>query len=197
VLQDQEVRPVGGHRAVRVDVRVLAATNRHLEAEVGAGRFRQDLFFRVVGAVVRLPPLRDRRDDIPALALATLRRIAKEPGMRDLPIGRAALGVLLAHDWPGNVRELEHCLRRAAAVAEGDEIEPADLGLRPMREPSRMHAPRSLSEGSVMEALRASDGNRTQAARSLGVSRITLHRWIAKHGTLIAARAGRPRGRAR
>jgi transcriptional regulator with GAF, ATPase, and Fis domain len=196
VLQDQEVRPVGGHRSTRVDVRVLTATNRNLEAEVEQGRFRQDLFFRVVGAVIQLPPLRDRRDDIPALALATLGRIAKEPGMRELPLGRAALGVLLAHDWPGNVRELEHCLRRAVAVAEGKEIEPSDLGLSTARAPARTGWPRTLSEELVREALRASDGNRTQAARALGVSRVTLHRWIAKHDIQIPARPGRPRGRA-
>jgi transcriptional regulator with GAF, ATPase, and Fis domain len=192
VLQDQEVRPVGSQRATRVDVRVVAATNRDLRAEVQAGRFRQDLFFRVAGAVVALPPLRDHREDIPALAIASLRRIAAEPGMREIPLGRAALGVLLAHDWPGNVRELEHCLRRAVAVAEGDEIAPEDLGLSTPHSPSRVGSPR-LTLQRVHEALRAHDGNRTQAASALGVSRITLHRWIAKHEVKIPARPGRPR----
>jgi transcriptional regulator with GAF, ATPase, and Fis domain/tetratricopeptide (TPR) repeat protein len=193
VLQDQEVRPVGGQRATRVDVRVVAATNRDLQAEVQAGRFRQDLFFRVAGAVVALPPLRDHKDDIPALAMASLRRISAEPGMREVPLGRAALGVLLAHDWPGNVRELEHCLRRAVAVAAGDEIEPDDLGLGSARPASRTGAPR-LTLQRVHEALRAYDGNRTQAASALGVSRITLHRWIARNEVKIPARPGRPRG---
>ncbi len=193
VLQDQEVRPVGGQRATRVDVRVVAATNRDLQAEVQAGRFRQDLFYRVAGAVVALPPLRDHREDIPALAMASLQRIATEPGMREIPLGRAALGVLLAHDWPGNVRELEHCLRRAVAVAAGDEIAPEDLGLGMARPHSRTGAP-TLTLQRVREALRTCNGNRTRAASALGVSRITLHRWIAKHEVEIPARPGRPRG---
>ena len=194
VLQEREVRPVGGERSIRVDVRVIAATNRDLAAETKAGRFRSDLYYRIAGVTVRLPPLRDRRDDILPLSQVLLARISEEQCSPQLPLGRRALSALLGHDWPGNVRELEHCLRRALAVAQGEEIEVWDLGLdgsRPRAAPSA----RRLDEWAVQDALHKTGGNRTRAAQLLGVSRITLHRFLAKHGSPVPARAGRPPAR--
>jgi transcriptional regulator with GAF, ATPase, and Fis domain/serine/threonine protein kinase len=181
VLQEREVRPVGGSDSVPVDVRVIAATNKDLEAEVEAGRFRQDLFFRLVGVSIRMPPLRERLEDIPLLARAALSRITREPGMRHVELSREAQAALLRHSWPGNVRELEQSLRRAVLVAEGDRIRSDDLELR-TETPSRMAALRSFDRDLVVQALRAAGGNRSAAARALGVSRISIHRWIKRYG---------------
>lgn len=193
VLQEREVRPVGADASVAIDVRVIAATNRDLESEVEAERFRRDLFFRLNGVRLRLPPLRERREDVPALATAALEKIAAEPGMRQLTLSRKAIAALVAHDWPGNVRELEQALRRAVAIADGDELgsEHFELGgLRPMpREAQHLALDRALIE----QALRTAGGNRTVAAQALGISRVTLHRWIARLGIELPTRPGRPR----
>jgi DNA-binding NtrC family response regulator len=200
VLQEREVRAVGSGAAIPVDVRVVAATNRDLEAEVEAGRFRRDLYFRLVGVRLRLPPLRERREDIPVLAEAALARIAHEPGMRRLVLRRDAVAALVSHAWPGNVRELEQALRRAVAIADGEELgaEHFELGGaragRPTeaRRASHQELDRELIEG----ALRAAGGNRTLAARALGVSRVTLHRCIARLEIDVPVRRGRPTARA-
>ena len=189
------MRPLGAEGAVPVDARVLAATNRDLEAEIEAGRFRRDLYFRLVGVRLHLPPLRDRREDLPALATATLSRIAGEPGMREVTLSREALAVLMTHDWPGNVRELEQALRRAVAIAEGDQLRPEHFEVGAARPRPRAVAHRELDRDIIERALRASDGNRTAAARALGVSRVTLHRWIARLDIDVPARPGRPRSR--
>jgi transcriptional regulator with GAF, ATPase, and Fis domain len=181
VLQEREVVPVGSTDPIGLDVRVIAATNRKLEEEVEAGRFRKDLYFRLVGAVVDLPPLRERIGDIPILARHELSKIAAEPGMRKLTLSREALVAMVAHSWPGNVRELFNALRRAVLVAEGDEIRSEDLGTATGGVPRR-EALRKYDEQLVTAALKAAGGNRTAAARSLGVSRMTVHRWIKRYG---------------
>jgi transcriptional regulator with GAF, ATPase, and Fis domain len=164
-----------------VDVRIVAATNRDLEAEVAAGRFRRDLFFRIVGVRVVLPPLRERIEDIPLLASALLDRIADEAGMRRARLSRQAMTTLLRYHWPGNVRELEQTLRRAVLLAEGEEIRPGDLALTAAAS-SRREAIRGFDRQLVVQSLRAAQGNRSAAARGLGVSRSTLHRWIRRYG---------------
>ena len=196
VLQEREVQPVGGRRAVKVDVRVICATNRDLQAEVAAGRFRQDLYFRLVGVAITLPPLRERREDIPAIAAQLLRRIQDEPGMRAVTLSKRASAVLVGHDWPGNVRELEQALRRAVAVSEGEVIEPSDLGLTSAvgRAPRR-DAHQALDTQILERALRDADGNRTRAAEVLGITRVTLHRAIKRLGVRVEAKPGRPRTR--
>ncbi|MCC7539058.1 MAG: sigma-54-dependent Fis family transcriptional regulator, partial [Deltaproteobacteria bacterium] len=181
VLQEGEVRPVGGGHPVKVDVRVVAATHRDLEREVEEGRFRRDLFYRLVGIRIVLPPLRDRRDDIPLLARRALERIAREPGMRPVGLSRSAVSALVAHDWPGNVRELEQTLRRAVLVADGDELTAADLGLGAAGA-TRRDALSKVDKALLEQALRGARGNRTVAARALGISRVTLHRWMKRHG---------------
>ncbi|RMH05279.1 MAG: sigma-54-dependent Fis family transcriptional regulator [Planctomycetota bacterium] len=125
-LQDGEVRPVGGNRVKKVDVRVVAATNRDLRAQVAAGAFREDLYYRLAVITLEMPPLRERRDDIPALARFLLARNAEE-GLPSAEIDDEALAVLAERDWPGNIRELQNELTRAAAFATGGVIRAADL----------------------------------------------------------------------
>jgi transcriptional regulator with GAF, ATPase, and Fis domain/tetratricopeptide (TPR) repeat protein len=180
VLQEREVRPVGAHRGVRVDVRVLTATNRILEREVEEGRFRQDLYFRLLGARVELPPLRARKEDIAPIAEAVLARAARESG-RTMTFSREALRALLAHDWPGNIRELEQAVRRGALLAHGTRIQPEDLALGAAAS-TRRAALERFDRGLVEQALRGANRNRTAAAAALGISRVTLHRWIRKYG---------------
>ncbi len=180
VLQEGEVWPVGSDMPVTVDVRVVAATNRDLEHEVEVGRFRHDLYFRLLGVRLRVPPLRERIEDVPLLVRALLERITMEPGMRAVRLSRQATRELLRHRWPGNVRELEQTLRRAVLLAEGEVIQPADLGLAD-DQTTRREAIQSFDRGLVVRTLRAHGGNRTHAARALGISRSTLHRWIVRY----------------
>src|SRR5690606_26151452 len=126
VLEQREIKRVGGGRTIKVDVRVLAATNRDLRAEVTAGNFREDLYFRLSVVHVELPPLRDRRDDIPALAQHFLREVAGRRGIA-MSIEPAAMHALVMHSWPGNVRELRNVVERAAALCDGPVITRADV----------------------------------------------------------------------
>jgi len=181
VLQEGEITRVGEDRVRRVDVRIIAATNRHLEDAVRTGRFREDLYYRLAGARIQIPPLRERKEDIPALCEHFLRReAARNPG-RGLPIrlGPDALSALIDRDWPGNVRELGNVLLLAAIKARGNpEITRADLGFEPALiapDPS----PRTLADLeriAIDRAMRDNDGNATAAARQLGIDRSTLWR---------------------
>ncbi|MBX3276249.1 MAG: sigma 54-interacting transcriptional regulator, partial [Sandaracinaceae bacterium] len=182
VLQEGEVRPVGGGAAVAVDVRVVAATNRALEEAIDAGSFRRDLYYRLAGVVLALPPLRERPDDLLPLADALLFRSAHRDGVSHKSLTPRAKAALLAHGWPGNVRELEQTLRRAALLADGEAIDAEDLGLGALAAQARKQALRAFDRELVERALGAAGGNRTHAARALGVSRVTLHRWIRVYG---------------
>jgi DNA-binding NtrC family response regulator len=187
VLQDREIRAVGGTQSVRVDVRIIAATNRDLEAEIAAGRFREDLFYRLNVIPVHIPPLRERTEDVPALVEAFLRRHAD--GRRRF-FSPEALERLLMHPWRGNARELENVLERAVALAEGDEIHPEDLPLGERSSDARERtaealvrdgAQRCLSLGEledlyIDEILRRTGGNKVRAAHLLGIDRKTLYR---------------------
>lgn len=127
VLQDGEIQPLGARHASHVDVRVIAATNKRLLAEVEAGRFREDLYYRLNVVQISVPPLRERTGDIPALSRHLLGRIAAQPGLRSLAITTEALDLLLQHKWPGNVRQLQNTLFRAAVLCDGDALTPADF----------------------------------------------------------------------
>ena len=184
VLQAGEFERVGSSRTQRADVRILAATNADLRAEVTAGRFREDLLFRLNTIEVRLPPLRERADDIPEFAALFLGRYAARYRKGGLHFSPDALAALRAWTWPGNVRELDHVLERAVLMAPGDSVTAADLGLR------RDAAPASLDDMTLEEveavlirkALQRHDGNVSLAARDLGLSRSALYRRLGRHG---------------
>ena len=186
VLQDREVRRVGSNRARAVDVRVIAATNRDLEADAGRGRFREDLLYRLDVLPIRMPSLRERRDDVEALARHVLRGIEERTG-DELVMTPAALAALLGHDWPGNVRELCNVLERAAAFASGGRIDVEHLPdrLRPDAAGARASGlPDMLSDcerALIASRLESNGWNRTRTAAELGITRRCLFNKIAKH----------------
>jgi DNA-binding NtrC family response regulator len=186
VLQDREIRPVGGNQSVKVDVRIIAATNRDLHAEIEAGRFRRDLYYRLNVIPIHIPPLRERPEDIPLLAESFLRKHA-EGGPRRL--SDAAMDRLKRGDWEGNARELENVIERAIALSEGSEIEPDVLPIPPdacgdqdegesalKRALERQLTLAELEDLYIDEVLRRTGGNKVQAARILGINRRTLYR---------------------
>jgi transcriptional regulator with GAF, ATPase, and Fis domain len=201
VLEQREVTPVGDTRSRRVDVRVVSATNRNLAAEVAAGRFREDLYYRLVAFPIHLPPLRARREDIPLLADRFLRAAAETHHKRIAGIEPAALEGLVRFDWPGNVRELRNEIERAVALAkDGEAIEPAHLSERlatpgDRSDPTAWAVAISGSEGSSLlsarrafearyigEVLRQEDGNVSRAAKRLRLSRVMLQRKMKAFG---------------
>lgn len=183
-LQDHEIERIGGRERIPVDVRVLAATNADLSRAMGAGRFREDLYFRLSVITLRVPPLRERPEDIPLLASTFLRRYREElPDRKLTGFSREALQALTAHSWPGNVRELENRIRRAVVLSPGPLVTPADLDLAPSPEIPTLRAARQRVERQmVVEALVTAGGNITHAARVIGVSRPTFHDLLGRHG---------------
>jgi DNA-binding NtrC family response regulator len=182
VLQTGEFHPVGSSRARRVDVRVLAATNADVAREAASGRLREDLLYRLNTVELRLPALRDRRDDIPDLASTFL---ARPRGDAHRTLSSAAMQALLAHSWPGNVRELEHVIERASLLAAGDEITTEDLMLRPRGEAAPRLEEMTIEQVErylIERALAAQGGNVSEAARVLGLSRSALYRRLASLG---------------
>jgi DNA-binding NtrC family response regulator len=186
VLETGEVEPVGSSRARRVDVRLISATNSDLAAEAAAGRFRADLLFRLNTVEIRLPPLRERLDDIPVLGTHFLGRFAQRYRKGVTGFDSAALEALRAHPWPGNVRELAHVVERAVLLAADPVIHSADLGLeRPGGDTTRDLEAMTLEEverALVDKALKRSGGNVSRAAASLGLSRSAFYRRLEKHG---------------
>jgi two-component system response regulator HydG len=205
VLQDGVVERLGGTQPVQVDVRIVAATNKDLAGEVKAGRFREDLFYRLNVVAIRLPPLRERGDDVPLLAAAFLRRIAEKHGKRLAGFTPAALAALVAHDWPGNVRELEHAVERAVVLCRTDAVDVADLP-----EALRAAEPTGAAAGAaaitvpvgtpmeeverlvIRETLKHTRGDKTLAAQILGIAPRTIYRKLDRdeEGRLIADRPG-------
>lgn len=186
VLETGELERVGSSKTQKVNVRMLSATNADLRTECAAGRFREDLLFRLNTVEINLPPLRDRRDDIPALAAHFLARYAARYRRPLQGLEPAALQMLLNYGWPGNVRELDHTIERAVLMARGERIEPADLGLNAQRGA----AVQSMDEMSleaveavlIRKALARANGNVSHAADALGLSRGALYRRIEKYG---------------
>ncbi len=189
VLQTGEFHPVGSSRVRRADVRVLSATNVDVQAEVAQGRFREDLLYRLNTVELRLPPLRERREDIPLLAAHFLERQAARYGRR-VTLAPDAMTALLEHAWPGNVRELEHVVERALLLCAGDVVHAADLLLaggnaRPAKEAGARFDELTLDEAERYLIERALDrfaGNVSDAARALGLSRSAFYRRLAQHG---------------
>ena len=188
VLQEGEVLRVGGAQPRTVDVRVVAATNRALREEVAAGRFREDLFFRLAVIPVHLAPLRERREDILPLARHFLARQCAETG-RQLELGPEAEAALIEHAWPGNIRELENAVERAVVLARGSRITPEDLLLEQRADGRAAVAGGTLqesldaaAEARIRAALAAAADQRAEAARALGIDRTTLYRMMKRFG---------------
>ena len=177
VLQEREFRRLGGLRAIRANVRVIAATNQDLHQAVARGRFRLDLYYRLNVFDIRIPPLRERREDIVILAQAFLRERARSTGGAHVELTAAATDALLGHEWPGNVRELHNALERATIVCEDGLIRAQDLSLAP---PPMISVMMDRTELNVVErqaierAMRNVSGNKARAARQLGISRTCL-----------------------
>ncbi len=185
VLETGELERVGSSKTQKVNVRMLSATNADLRAECAAGRFREDLLFRLNTVEVNLPPLRDRREDIPALAGHFLARYAERYRRPIQGLEPTAMQVLLQYGWPGNVRELDHTMERAVLMARGERIEPANLGLNTQRAVSQSMDDMSLEAVEavlIRKALARANGNVSHAADALGLSRGALYRRIEKYG---------------
>ena len=192
-LQDGVLERVGGTESLRVDVRVVAATNRDLSTAVREGRFREDLFYRLDVVSVRLPPLRERPEDVPLLAMAFLRRVAEKNGKKVSALSPAALSALEAYPWPGNVRELLHAVERAVILCRGDSVEASDLpeAVRPPLGAAAQHAPsggpaallvplgttmEEVERQVIRETLRQTRGDKNLAAQILGIAARTIYR---------------------
>ncbi|MGO9864945.1 MAG: sigma-54-dependent transcriptional regulator [Terriglobales bacterium] len=193
VLQEREFERLGGTRTIKVDVRLVAATNRDLRAALEEGTFREDLYYRLNVVPIDIPPLREHKEDIAGLASLFLARFAKDSGREDkiTGISPAALQLLRDHYWPGNVRELQNVIERACALASGEQLEAADIQLDSPRNRSNAVSERFLPEGMTLdqwedemirEALKRAGGNKSQAARLLGLSRNALRYRLSKIG---------------
>ncbi|MBM3333109.1 guanylate kinase [Candidatus Sumerlaeota bacterium] len=202
VLQDGEIRPVGGAQTLRVDVRLIAATNRNLAAEVAAGRFREDLFHRLNVVQLLLPPLRDRREDIAALASHFLRRLAAS-GRPPKSLTAEAMDLLSKYDWPGNVRQLENAIEHAVVLSRADEISPNDLP-ESVRRAAVTPPPRRTAEPPattlrdaeiqlIRQALEKAGHNLTRAARILGITRRKLTYRVERFAIEAQRHRGRPK----
>jgi len=191
-IQEKEIRPVGSTKRVAINVRILAATNRDLEQAVAQGTFRRDLYFRLNVLNLRIPPVRERRQDIPLLGAYFLERLSRDSG-RERTLADAALKAMLAYDWPGNVRELENCLERACAMNSGPTIQLMDL-------PSPLHGgnghvaiegdvsakiiPMSeLEKKTILSTITQLNGDKLLAARLLGIGKTTLYRKLKEYGS--------------
>jgi DNA-binding NtrC family response regulator len=195
VLQEREFERLGGTRTIKVDVRLLAATNRDLRAALEDGTFREDLYYRLNVVPIDIPPLRQHKEDIPGLANLFLARFAKDSGRAEkiMGISSAAMQLLVSHYWPGNVRELQNVIERACALAAGSQLEVSDIQLDSPRNRSGSASDRDrfLPDGMTLdqwedemirEALKRAGGNKSQAARLLGLSRNALRYRLSKIG---------------
>ncbi len=185
VLETGEFERVGSSKTRKVNVRVISATNADLHAEVAAGRFRQDLLFRLNTVELRLPPLRDRKDDIHLLAAHFLKQHSSRYRKLVTTFDQAAMSALAAHNWPGNVRELDHAIERAVLMAQGTIVKASDLGLYQAPESSLRMDDMSLEEVEcflIKKTLARFDGNVSKAAEALGLSRSALYRRLEKFG---------------
>lgn len=196
LLQEREFRPVGGRSSVKVDVRIIAATNRDLSAMVKEGTFREDLFYRLNVFPIHLPPLRERKEDIPALADHFLRKYAGESGKDVSSISADAMKRLILHDWPGNVRELENVIHRAVILCKGRSIRPEHIlitgaqgtripetsdELKEMKKELRVRSVEDLERAFLIYALDRNGWNVTKAARQVGMQRTNFQALLKKH----------------
>ncbi len=196
VLEERAYTPLGSTREEKIDVRIIAASNRDLVTAVKEGKFREDLYYRLKVVSIRLPPLRDRREDIPMLARSFLERAIQEHGLKPIRFDTDALRALQSHDWPGNVRELKNAIESAAVLARGDVIRAQDLPGALVGEATPaatlggsplFHIGMKmddLEKNAILGTLEEAGGNRTKAARILGISLRTLQRKLKDYGAL-------------
>jgi DNA-binding NtrC family response regulator len=195
-IQEKEIRPVGGTRAMPINIRILAATNRDLDAAVSQGTFRRDLYFRLNVLTLRIPPLRERKQDIPLLLGNFLERINKATENQHT-VSDDALRLMLHYDWPGNVRELENCIERACTTCSLPTIHPADLPTQ-IRDCEALAAPPAaaadpaaiprldeMEKQAILHAIQVLDGDKLEAARRLGIGKTTLYRKLKEYATAI------------
>jgi DNA-binding NtrC family response regulator len=196
VLEERRFERVGGVRRISVDVRIVAATNRDLPEEVRSGRFREDLYYRLAVVPLHVPPLRDRREDIPDLARHFLKRFARDMGKAMEEISADAMAALQQHDWPGNVRELQNAIERAVVLSERNRIESIDLPARVVQGSGAsghvvalpgddLTLPTAIAQTErvyIARALEVARGKKVEAARLLGISRPTLDKKLKLHG---------------
>lgn len=198
VLQEKEFRPVGSKKTVHIDIRFIAATNRDLSMMVREGTFREDLFYRLNVFPIHLPPLRDRKEDIPALAYHFLHKYSKETG-KDIPhISAAAMRRLIAHDWPGNVRELENVIHRATIICKSGILEPAHIlipldsieeeeipktlnDLKKVKKTLRDRSIEEIEQSFLIAALKRNNWNITKSAKEVGMQRTNFHALLKKY----------------
>jgi len=190
VLENREVKRVGGNRTLKVNVRVVAATNRNLADEVARGSFREDLFYRLSVLRLHVPPLRQRKEDIPLIAGQVMAGLAREYDIEKPPsVHHETFEILKSHNWPGNVRELRNVLSRALAMGDRETIRPRDL-LLSASSPAGREDPGSLAgrpldeieKAAIIQTLRTHQGNKTKTAKALGIAYSTLYEKMKKHG---------------
>jgi len=188
-LQEKEIRPVGSTKPVSINVRILAATNRDLEAAVQQGAFRKDLYFRLNVVHLRIPPLRERKQDIPLLVGHFLQRLSRSSGV-ERTLSDDALNLMLAYDWPGNVRELENCLERASALSSGPVLHISDLPTQIQNSrsqatatsaPGRIVPIAELEKQAILATISQLNGDKLLAARLLGIGKTTLYRKLKEY----------------
>jgi DNA-binding NtrC family response regulator len=191
VLQEREFERLGGTKTLKVDVRLIAATNRDLRAALEDGTFREDLYYRLNVVAIDIPPLRDHKEDIPALSSFFLEKFARDSGKPVRGLTPAAMKLLMDFYWPGNVRELENILERGVTLSSGPMLEAADIHLDSAPARSAAGSPAALPDGmtldqwedeAIREALRRANGNKSQAARALGLSRNALRYRLSRMG---------------
>jgi DNA-binding NtrC family response regulator len=186
-LQEHEIRPLGSNERTRFEARIIAATNQDLEAGIKRGSFRKDLFFRLNVVTIKMPSLRDRKEDIPELIRHFLERFGNEkPGTQ---VSDEALGRLMSYDWPGNVRELENCIQRALSLGSGTFIQMQDLPSTMLYHLARKSSSRqdlgtlqALEQQAIRHALKATGGDRVRAAKLLGIGKTTIYRKLKEYG---------------
>lgn len=191
VLQEKTFERVGGEDTIEVDVRIISATNKKLEEEVKQKRFREDLYFRLKGIEITVPPLRERKDDIPLLLNSFLKKYNKENNKDVKGFSSSAKNILLNYNWPGNIRELQHCVESAVVMSNGVEIQSEDLTIdsTSQKSSSVISVPygTSLEEAEkivILENLRSNNGNKTKTAETLKIGRKTLHRKLNEYGLI-------------
>jgi DNA-binding NtrC family response regulator len=186
VLQEREIRRLGNNKSIPVDIRLIAATNRDLAKEVVEKRFREDLFYRLNVVCIKTPPLRERREDIPALASHFVRKIGKKLGRVMQGTSKDAEALLIEYSWPGNVRELQNVIERAIVLGAGPVVTPEDLpldlleGLTPATPMPYFEAVDAFKRDIIQRALREAHGDATIAAARLGLSRTQMYALIKK-----------------